>query len=906
MAITTKFFAGFVAMAVAIGLFVPAVAVAEGDEQGGQGVALIDERTPWRAWVVSGRGLWLDDEQFTLRHRRTQWRLTLGPDDEHITLGRLRRDEVVSTEEVPLRERNDTFTPLPPRGWKQADFDDRYWPRYQADELFDYLGDYGVAVARNEWLTSLHLRTGFGIDRPGRVNDLKVTVAAIGGVVVYINGVEIGRGGLPEGELHPLTPAQPYPSEAYVDEHGEPLPFVDPLEEPEEQWLARYEKRIRRYSFDVPSDVLKRGGNVLAIEFRRAPTVGPMGRHAWNHLAFREMKLTSAGGEGVVSYEQALSGTRLWSAEALEPVAESPAEQSLVRRRWGWGSVGQVRGRPVKGTMVGNPFDPVRPIRMAAPRNGVASGQVVLSDLDGLDGITAALGGDFRGPGGAAMPASAVEIRFAAQHDRLQYCDALLTDPPRDARTVPVWLLLEVPRGQRPGWYESTLRLEANGERFTVPVRVLVTGYELPDPAAFDGSIVHLGHSPRAVAMQYEVEPWSDEHWRLLEASMALQAKVGNDLVFAPVILCNMHPVAKDWMGARAGDRDRWHEPMVRFIETEDGLKPDFTILERYLDLYARHNGPPRALTLGIWSASSASEVADAYEGRRRPSVTLKPRSPLEVLVYDPETGELSDREVPAINDDGGEALWRPVLEGVHGLVRRRGWDERTIMLGLGGDIRPGARTVERVREWAPWARWDLLSHFSGDPPSEDGRLIATGGLEIGVRAQPGIGHATTSVMEARLAQPAEYLFLPTARWAHADFSPPVLFRTLVAGWGRLGHMGLDFWQGTRNHGFWTHIQALAVPGPDGAVPTVRYQMLREGVQEYELRKAIVRAYLELDEDERAPYRELLDELFWRMGATGYISQRELKYDYPAYAAKVQQAAAELAGQRGDAAWDDP
>jgi hypothetical protein len=83
--------------------------------------------------------------------------------------------------------------------------------------------------------------------------------------------------------------------------------------------------------------------------------------------------------------------------------------------------------------------------------------------------------------------------------------------------------------------------------------------------------------------------------------------------------------------------------------------------------------------------------------------------------------------------------------------------------------------------------------------------------------------------------------------------------------------------------------------------------MLREGVQDAEVRLAIIRAYLKLPEADRKGYRQLLDEFAQRVGAGSiYLSQIELAYDWPAYVAKLHQAAAELAGAKSDARWDAP
>jgi hypothetical protein len=83
--------------------------------------------------------------------------------------------------------------------------------------------------------------------------------------------------------------------------------------------------------------------------------------------------------------------------------------------------------------------------------------------------------------------------------------------------------------------------------------------------------------------------------------------------------------------------------------------------------------------------------------------------------------------------------------------------------------------------------------------------------------------------------------------------------------------------------------------------------MLREGVQDAELRRMIIRALLTRPEDQRKPYRYLLDEHLRRgEWAMNILPQFELQYDWRAYAARVQQTAAELAGQTTQASWETP
>lgn len=340
-----------------------------------------------------------------------------------------------------------------------------------------------------------------------------------------------------------------------------------------------------------------------------------------------------------------------------------------------------------------------------------------------------------------------------------------------------------------------------------------------------------------------------------------------------------------------------------------DKLAPEFSRLEKFLELYAKHCGPPQALCLYVWDASSSKEVADVYEGRKVASVTMKPSSPLLVAVWDPATDTTTDTEVPGIGEPGGEAIWRPLFEGVRALVLKRGWPERCIVAGMGGDIRPSQRVGEVLRDWAPYARWYLLSHFSGDPAPKDGRLIASGGLEIGMKEYPAGGCLPVAELERRVLAPGEFLELPTFR-EHDDNMTPFMFRTVPMKWGAVGRLALDFWPGRggpRCNSWFSHTERLTVPGEDGALPTVRFQMFREGVQDHEIRAAIIRAYAPLPADQRQPYRALFEEFVTRHDwGSRYLSQMELAYDYPAYLARLHAAAAELAGTKMTHRWEEP
>lgn len=853
-------------------------------------VEVISAATPWRAYLVLADGVYRQGDQLQYRAVRGKW----APFDP------------ATADPAVFR-----VTPQPTATWAQADFDDSAWPRYQ-DDLADFLGDYGVGVgdpSRVLWPNRLCLRTAFGVADPAKATDLKLTIVCIGGALAYVNGQEVGRWHLPVGALQPLTPAKNYPITAYTTEDGATaLPEIGPTTVPEAKWLDRYGQRVRTVTINIPARLLVKGRNTLAIDLHAAPIAGPFSRAGWSHMGFRSATLTSASGAGVIAYAEACKGTHLWSANALDQVTDAPPQKSLIKRNWFW-AITWGRGLPVKGVQQGNPFDPVRPVRLTVPRNGTGSGQAVLSDPAGLKNVSATLDA-LKGPGGATLPAKAVQIRYAAQHDNIHYCDALLAAPPADVKTVPVWLIIEAPKDQAPGWYASTLRLAASGKTFTVPVQVLVSGLTLPDAKDF-ASTVGMTQSPETIAQQYGVPLWSDAHFRLLEPSFALQAQVGNDVIPVPVITSKLG--AAD---GKSSFKFAW-APMLRWVKTDAGLKPDYTVLEKYLDTYTKYCAPPRAISLYIWGESSAKETAQGYENRRIPTRENTKYAPPRVQVWNPATGAVAEQEVPAIGDEGSEAFWKPMLDGVRALVVKRGWSERIIALGLGGDVRPGEKTVNLLKAWAPYARWNYLSHFSGDPSWKDGKMIATGGAEIAMMECPdtGIGARGRGLLdqfEEQMRNPFDFLYLPTDRWRHQEWSPPLIFRTIEAGPVCIGRLGLDFWKaragGPRSTSFFSHVESLTMPGPDGALPTLRFQMLRENVQDWEIKRMLVAAYLNLPEEKRAPYRAVLNELARRIefGTPFYLSQSELQYDWPAYVARLHETAADLLGVKSEARWAKP
>jgi hypothetical protein len=745
-----------------------------------------------------------------------------------------------------------------------------------------------------------------------------LTIEYVGGIVAYVNGQEVGRGHLPTGALQAWTLATEYPKETYTLEDGvTPVPQVRFGTEHKMGDHPRVRQRVRTLNVKVPAQTLVKGANVLALAVYRAPVlqgdaglVG--GRDVWRHQGIGTISLTSASGSGAIAWTEAIKGTRVWSAQPLEQVVNEQATKMLAD----WGRPGGAPSFMTFGLLRGNPFDPLLPVRVVIPRNGVGNGQTVLTDEAGLGDVTASLG-SLKGPGGATL--KGVQIRYGKQGapegtskmSTGHWCDALAQQPPAGAKTIPVWLEITASKDQAPGEYTGELALAANGKKFTVPVQVLVTAFTAPDPKDFRSVIVCF-HSPEATAKQYNLKPYSNEHFQVMEKSLAFMGQLGNDLLTVPVI-----------KGVGGGQGNMGHETgLIRWVKTATGLKPDFSLFERYLDLYVKHCGQPKAISLSVWSIGSSSENAFAYEHQKAPTRTVSTPAPLLVTAWDPQTGATEDIPAPQYTADGAEAFWKPLLDGVHEIVvKKRGWPEQTILLGVGSDVRPSAKTGELFRKWAPYARWEIVSHFSGDPYSKDGRQIIVGDLEVGLKeaangnlAEIGDGVSARS-LEGLVQNKDGFLRTFIQRGGPSMYSSPVMYRTVPV-CGHWTRVGMDCWpKSGKGPGYyiWGEMPNwMTWPGPDGAQPTVRLQMVREGLQDFEARWVIAKKILSLPEAERQAYRALLNEIHTHIGVWGKIDpvnllpHTALGYDWQGYVARVHAAAAAVDGVKTDATREAP
>jgi hypothetical protein len=764
------------------------------------------------------------------------------------------RDPVfgTSTNAKPM-ETKDTrrfSTEPPPKDWIDPDFDDSDWSWKRGP----FFSGYGF---HQDWtLGMLCMRGAFIVDNPAEAKDLTLTATYRGGIVVYMNGKEVARASLPSGEITADTLADDYPPDAWLKPDGTNVirwGWGDP-----EKFKDRCNLRIRKLEkVTIPAKLLRKGRNVLAVSIHRSATSGELLKARewwggkWNTAGIINLTLSAPADDRAIKPNITRpAGVQVWNANILAPIAPQD---------------------------YGDPTVPIRPVKIVGTRNGTFSGQVILSSQTPVRKVEAKITELVCAETKCTIQKSNILVRYAIL-DGQHGCFDTLSDTPPDEKTSrevqPIWVTVSIPSDAKPGKYTGTLTVSAEGMNpVDVPVWVTVCDWRMPDPKDFT-TFVDFVESPESVALRYNVPLWSDEHFKLIEKSFAQMARVGNKTVYLHLMCRSNHGNSQTII--------RWHKKKT---EGGDILEPDFSIMEKYLDLYIHRVGKPRFVIFYVSDRSTGQGYFGASDKK-------KFSGPI-VSVIEGDTSEVTEYETPSYQDiEKAVEFWKPVAEGIRERLKARGLLDGWV-IGIASDNKPNKETVEVWKTVAPEARWSQQGH-------------GLDGQYFGVR----VAYNTT-------VWKAEWAPDPSARriygwkrdnpvvchfhrdiWKLEPYTQLLESRltgekNITGNQNGFGRMNADFWTVLKDsrgnltssissrypENSWAQCNIRMTPylspGPDGARSTVRYEMVCEGVQECEARIFLEKILLEKDKrqklgEERATkIQELLDTRTRRMICAG-------------------------------------
>ncbi|MCC5849067.1 MAG: hypothetical protein JJU29_13355 [Verrucomicrobia bacterium] len=334
-------------------------------------------------------------------------------------------------------------------------------------------------------------------------------------------------------------------------------------------------------------------------------------------------------------------------------------------------------------------------VRLVSPRNSSATGAVVITGAQRP--LPAQVGALQSATGGPAFPADLVTLRYGFEG---------MHPEPREGSTQVIWITTEVPPAAPPGNYRGEITVPGAGN---VQVLLEVGDWVAPRPSRFVTNQSYI-QSPHNIKRYYNVEHWSDEHFALLDASLTQLGRVGANVMYLPA-------TGETHFGNR--------HTIVRYSGSPPNLQPDFSALERYLQMWDQRVGPPNFIILYMHERGRHTRT-DTMK------VTSAPRG---------GGGGGEQIEVPLYTEPQGPMLeaWRQTFAGIQQRVRALGWTETQVLLGIVGDNRDFADMRDFFEEAAPGMRWKTFTHGRGDPrvPTGDTGHVNMAGLDFAFITYP-------------------------------------------------------------------------------------------------------------------------------------------------------------------------
>lgn len=467
-----------------------------------------------------------------------------------------------------------------------------------------------------------------------------------------------------------------------------------------------------------------------------------------------------------------------------------------------------------------NPGEADGPLRLEAAANEYESAQFVIRSRKALSGVSIEAGSLTHDTGGTSIPARLVKARFVGfvpvtRNTTEARCgkhrdippgellrqapfdcpDPLLEDTSLDltaGRSQPVWITVQVPKGTAPGKYSGQVTVRSSEGEKALPIELIVYPFELPDERhLFLTNWFEISHIARA----HKVELLSEEYWQILGRYAKDLAEHHQNVIYTP-----------------------WQ--LVRVYRESDGrLSFEYDDFDRFVETF---------INAGTAERIEIKHVAHHGEqGRAGREILLSKVRPI-----DRATGERVELE----GDEGMAAL----LTDLRKHLKEKGWLERAIIHVA------DEPSFHNINEWKEISKF-VRDHIPGVKTID--AIGATGyedSLDIMVPLTRDL-HTWFEDFKKAQANGTEVWFytccVPWGEYANR-FLDYHLSKTRILHW-------MNYFTGTEGFLHWgltygwddpfgpapryppgdSHI---IYPGKDGPMSSLRWEMLREGLEDYE------------------------------------------------------------------------
>ncbi|MDR1119361.1 MAG: DUF4091 domain-containing protein [Dysgonamonadaceae bacterium] len=505
-----------------------------------------------------------------------------------------------------------------------------------------------------------------------------------------------------------------------------------------------------------------------------------------------------------------------------------------------------------------HPLNPAVTYSISGVRNEQQSFQIAVASMHDITGLSVEME-DLISNKGDTLDAGNIKIRYVryvpVQRARSEYiwtspyedvynrkeisgfgvpnvvADPLMDVPEVDVpayRAQPVWFTLQIPASLTPGTYQGMLHIHTGQYReVSLRLAVNVLSPVLPSPRDYR-FFLDLWFNPNAVAAVNGLETWSEAHWKQIDLYLKDLASRGAKTVTTTIV---PYPWKVDWLGGSKHSQTYIGYPeMVQWLRDASGnWSFDYSIFDRFVATCFRH---------GI--------------DRRIDAFSLTPfdhKGGWKILFCHKENGA-ADTLLFNHPDEEYKKIWKTFLRDFESHLTQKGWLNKTY---LSFDESP-REVLDAILDIVSDSAPVFLKQFAIAGKIDTESLAASHSIFYTFLPERLTeGDENSLILKKRRNDPDKTTtFYLCGEPAHPNtfaYSPAIEARMIpwLAAFYKLdGYLrwAYNSWtdMDTYSNPVFNFIQGddyYVYPGKDGPVSSIRWELLKEGIEDYELLRVI-------------------------------------------------------------------
>ncbi len=365
--------------------------------------------------------------------------------------------------------------------------------------------------------------------------------------------------------------------------------------------------------------------------------------------------------------------------------------------------------------------------------------------------------------------------------------------------TKPVWIAVDIPPQAPPGVYEGNISVESTSGTVNHAITLEVMNKSLPAPSAWSFHL-DLWQNPYAVARFNRVKLWSAEHINLLKPLLTMLAQAGQKCITTTLI-------EDPW----AGQTFDPYGSMIKWIKKADGTWTyDYSVFDLYVNL-AMESGIKEQIN--CYSMVPVGNKFSWFDEKSSKTITIE--------------------SIPGTK--AYEDMWRSFLHDFKAHLKAKGWLNKTAIALDEREEEEMEKMFVFLKEAAPELKISMAGFYYGkiNPAiydfSSNWRHVDTlAGDVLDARRRAGL--KTTYYVACGIPKPNNFTFSPPAEscyegWFASAMGFDGFLRWAYNSWPENPLLDSRFTRWPSGDTYFVYPNAQS---------SVRFERLREGIQDYE------------------------------------------------------------------------